>query len=41
MHDIDQTLPGTHDFAALAPETIISAIESLGLTCDARVSNWH
>jgi Ser/Thr protein kinase RdoA (MazF antagonist) len=37
MHDIDQTLPGTHDFAALAPETIISAIESLGLTCDARV----
>jgi Ser/Thr protein kinase RdoA (MazF antagonist) len=38
MHDINQTSLCSHDFAALAPETIINAVESMGLSCDARVS---
>ena len=37
MQDIGpSTLPNL-DFAALAPDTIIDAVESLGLACDARV----
>ncbi|MDQ1363567.1 MAG: hypothetical protein QG652_1428 [Pseudomonadota bacterium] len=37
METADTTELSQHDFAALAPETIISAVESLGLNCDARV----
>jgi Ser/Thr protein kinase RdoA (MazF antagonist) len=37
MEHIDPTTPPQHDFAALTPETIISAVESLGLACDARI----
>jgi Ser/Thr protein kinase RdoA (MazF antagonist) len=36
MADTDTELT-TPDFAALAPDTIIAAVESLGLACDARV----
>lgn len=37
MENADTTQLSQHDFAALAPETIINAVESLGLVCDARV----
>lgn len=37
MEHTDNIQTDQHDFAALAPETIINAVESLGLSCDARV----
>ena len=37
MENTDTAQLSQHDFAALAPETIINAVESLGLVCDARV----
>ena len=37
MQDSEPSALPSHDFAALAPDTIIAAVESLGLDCDARI----